>query len=46
MYKIHPSLKIASIEKMEKVMFELIIFGFILLTLSEINGAPFVIINM
>jgi ABC-type uncharacterized transport system permease subunit len=31
-----------SIEKMEKVMFELIIFGFILLTLSLISGAPFI----
>ena len=31
-----------SIEKMEKVMFELIVFGFILLTLSLISGAPFV----
>ena len=31
------------IEKMEKVMFELIVFGFILLTLSLISGAPFVI---
>ena len=33
------------IEKMEKVMFELIIFGFILLTLSLISGAPFVIMG-
>tara|TARA_B100001778_G_C18310098_1_gene503897 strand:- start:130 stop:597 length:468 start_codon:yes stop_codon:yes gene_type:complete len=33
------------IEKMEKVMFELIIFGFILLTLSLISGAPFVIME-
>tara|TARA_B100001564_G_C20624341_1_gene663949 strand:+ start:559 stop:1344 length:786 start_codon:yes stop_codon:yes gene_type:complete len=30
------------IEKMEKVMFELIVFGFILLTLSLVSGAPFV----
>ena len=33
------------IEKMEKVMFELIVFGFILLTLSLISGAPFVIMG-
>ena len=33
------------IEKMEKVMFELIIFGFILLTLSLLSGAPFIAIN-
>ena len=33
------------IEKMEKVMFELIIFGFILLTLSLVSGAPFVIME-
>ena len=31
-----------SIEKMEKVMFDLIIFGFILLTLSLLSGSPFV----
>ena len=31
------------IEKMEKVMFELIVFGFILLTLSLVSGAPFVL---
>jgi ABC-type uncharacterized transport system permease subunit len=31
-----------SIEKMEKVMFELIILGFILLTLSLLSGSPFV----
>jgi ABC-type uncharacterized transport system permease subunit len=31
-----------SIEKMEQVMFDLIIFGFILLTLSLLSGAPFV----
>tara|TARA_Y100000389_G_C17431248_1_gene502780 strand:+ start:166 stop:705 length:540 start_codon:yes stop_codon:yes gene_type:complete len=34
-----------SIEKMEKVMFDLIIFGFILLTLSLLSGAPFVTMN-
>ncbi len=33
------------IEKMEKVMFELIIFGFVLLTLSLLSGAPFVAVN-
>ena len=31
-----------SIEKMEKIMFELIILGFILLTLSLLSGSPFV----
>ncbi|MBC8295777.1 MAG: cytochrome c biogenesis protein CcsA, partial [Pelagibacterales bacterium] len=31
------------IEKMEKVMFELIILGFILLTLSLLSGAPFIL---
>ena len=31
------------IEKMEEVMFELIILGFILLTLSLLSGAPFVL---
>ena len=34
-----------SIEKMENVMFDLIIFGFILLTLSLLSGAPFVTMN-
>ena len=34
-----------SIEKMEKVMFELIILGFILLTLSLLSGSPFVILD-
>ena len=34
-----------SIENMERGMFELIVFGFILLTLSLITGAPFVVIN-
>jgi len=34
-----------SIEKMERVMFELIVFGFILLTLSLISGAPFVFVG-
>ncbi len=34
-----------SIAKMEKVMFDLIIFGFILLTLSLLSGAPFVTMN-
>tara|TARA_B100000287_G_scaffold416874_1_gene452054 strand:+ start:106 stop:636 length:531 start_codon:yes stop_codon:yes gene_type:complete len=33
------------IEKMERGMFELIVFGFILLTLSLITGAPFVVID-
>ena len=33
------------IEKMEKVMFDLIIFGFILLTLSLLSGVPFVSMN-
>ncbi len=34
-----------SIENMEKGMFELIVFGFILLTLSLVTGAPFVVLN-
>ena len=34
-----------SIEKMEKVMFDLIIFGFILLTLSLLSGVPFIATN-
>ena len=34
-----------SIENMEKGMFELIVFGFILLTLSLVTGAPFVVID-
>jgi ABC-type uncharacterized transport system permease subunit len=34
-----------SIERMEKVMFELIILGFILLTLSLLSGAPFVVLD-
>jgi ABC-type uncharacterized transport system permease subunit len=34
-----------SIEKMEKVMFDLIIFGFILLTLSLLSGVPFISMN-
>ena len=34
-----------SIEKMERGMFELIVFGFILLTLSLITGTPFVVID-
>ena len=34
-----------SIENMERGMFELIIFGFILLTLSLVTGAPFVVID-
>ena len=34
-----------SIENMERGMFELIVFGFILLTLSLVTGAPFVVID-
>ena len=34
-----------SIEKMEKGMFELIVFGFFLLTLSLITGTPFVVVD-
>ena len=34
-----------SIENMERGMFELIVFGFILLTLALVTGAPFVVID-